>query len=54
MTHAALTMRELHNRESGAWFSKLSPALRTAILERARVRRLFDAESLALSSAACG
>jgi len=52
MTHAALTMEELHNLESGAWFSKLSTALRTAIVERARVRRLCDGESLALRGTA--
>jgi len=48
MTHAALTIGELHNPESGAWFSKLSTALRTAIVDRARVRRLCNAESLAV------
>ena len=47
MADPALTIEEIHNLESGAWFSKLSTALRSAILERARVRRLADGASLA-------
>ncbi len=47
MTHPTLTIEEVHNLESGAWFSKLSTALRAAILERARVRRLTDGAALA-------
>ncbi|MBX3637227.1 MAG: Crp/Fnr family transcriptional regulator [Rubrivivax sp.] len=41
------TIDELHNIESGPWFSKLSPALRSAILARATVRRLTDGDALA-------
>ena len=37
-----LTIDERSNIESGSWFSKLSPALRDAILARATVRRLKD------------
>ena len=47
MNMPVLTIDELHNIESGAWFSKLSQPLRHAILERARVRRLADGEGLA-------
>lgn len=47
MTHPTLTIEEVHNLEVGAWFSKLSTALRAAILERARVRRLADGATLA-------
>ena len=47
MTHPALTIEEAHNLDTGAWFSKLSSPLRTAILECARVRRLSDAATLA-------
>ncbi len=42
-----LTIEEQNNIEAGAWFSKLSPALRGAILSRALVRRLGDAAGLA-------
>jgi CRP-like cAMP-binding protein len=41
------TIEELQNIESGAWFSKLSVALRQAILSRATVRRLADGKALA-------
>ena len=41
------TIEELHNIESGAWFSKLSPQLRSAILSRSSLRRLGDGDSLA-------
>jgi CRP/FNR family transcriptional regulator, cyclic AMP receptor protein len=37
-----LTIEERSGIESGPWFSKLSPALRAAILARARVQRLAD------------
>jgi CRP/FNR family transcriptional regulator, cyclic AMP receptor protein len=47
MIHPSLTIEESLNLESGAWFSKLSKALRDGILERARVRRLADGASLA-------
>jgi CRP-like cAMP-binding protein len=47
MTHPTLTIEEFHNLESGAWFSKLSKALRDDILDRARVRRLADGATLA-------
>jgi CRP-like cAMP-binding protein len=42
MNTPALTIPERHNIESGSWFSRLSPALRQAILARAVVRRLAD------------
>jgi CRP-like cAMP-binding protein len=42
-----LTLDEHRNIEAGAWFSKLSPALRGAILSRAVVRRLADGAPLA-------
>lgn len=42
MNTPVLTIVERHNIESGPWFSKLSPALRNAILARAAVRRLPD------------
>jgi CRP-like cAMP-binding protein len=42
-----LTLEERENIESGAWFSKLSAALRAAILERCHVRRLKDGAALA-------
>ena len=41
------TIEELHNIESGAWFSKLSLQLKSAILSRTRLRRLGDGDSLA-------
>ena len=47
MNTPALTADELHNIESGAWFSKLSHALRGDILARAGVRRLADGGPLA-------
>jgi len=47
MNTPVLTLEEQQNIETGAWFSKLSPPLRSAILARARVRRLGDGESLA-------
>ena len=47
MITPALSTEELRNVESGAWFSKLSPELRGAILGRASVRRLADGKALA-------
>jgi CRP/FNR family transcriptional regulator, cyclic AMP receptor protein len=42
MSAPVLTAAERANIESGAWFSKLSQALREAILSRALVRRVPD------------
>ncbi len=42
-----LTIDELQNIETGAWFSKLSSPLKSAILSRALVRRLRDGDPLA-------
>ena len=47
MTSPVLTLDEQQNIESGAWFSKLSPALRAAILSRSVVRHLDDGAPLA-------
>jgi len=47
MNTPVLTIDELHNIEAGAWFSKLSQTLRSAILARAGVRRLADGDALA-------
>ncbi|MCY7315638.1 MAG: Crp/Fnr family transcriptional regulator [Rubrivivax sp.] len=52
MNTPVLTIEELHNIESGAWFSKLSPTLRSAILSRAVVRRLADGNPLAVRGSA--
>jgi CRP/FNR family cyclic AMP-dependent transcriptional regulator len=52
MSIPTLTAEELHNIESGAWFGKLSPALRSDILARARVRRLSDGDPLATRGSA--
>ncbi len=52
MTTPVLTIDELHNIESGAWFSKLSATLREAILARASVRRLGDGDPLATRGSA--
>ncbi|WP_298824866.1 Crp/Fnr family transcriptional regulator [uncultured Piscinibacter sp.] len=46
MNTPVLTIDERSNIESGSWFSKLSPALRQAILARATVRRLSDGATL--------
>src|SRR5512139_242192 len=46
MNTPILTIDERSNIESGSWFSKLSPALRQAILARATVRRLADGATL--------
>ncbi|MCU0968580.1 MAG: Crp/Fnr family transcriptional regulator [Rubrivivax sp.] len=47
MNTPALTIEERHHIDSGAWFSRLSPPLRHAILERSHVRRLPDGTALA-------
>ena len=47
MNTPVLTIDERHNIEAGAWFSKLSSALRNAIVSRATVRRLADGSPLA-------
>jgi CRP/FNR family transcriptional regulator, cyclic AMP receptor protein len=52
MNTPVLTISELQNIESGAWFSKLSPTLQQDILSRARVRRLADGHALATRGSA--
>ncbi|MDO8419453.1 MAG: Crp/Fnr family transcriptional regulator [Rubrivivax sp.] len=47
MNTPVLTIHELQNIEAGAWFSKLSQTLQSAILARAVVRRLSDGDALA-------
>ncbi|MCW5636364.1 MAG: Crp/Fnr family transcriptional regulator [Rubrivivax sp.] len=47
MPTPVLTIEERQNIEAGPWFSKLSLALRQAILSRAVVRRLADGAALA-------
>ncbi len=51
MNTPVLTIDERHNIEAGAWFSKLSQDLRTAILARAHLRRLADGAPLATRGA---
>jgi CRP-like cAMP-binding protein len=51
MHASVLTLDEQSNIETGSWFSKLSPALREAILERAVVRRLGDGAILSARGA---
>src|SRR5664279_6126641 len=51
MGAALLTIDEHSNIESGSWFSKLSPALREAILQRAVVRRVEDGAILSARGA---
>lgn len=46
MNTSVLTLEERSNIEAGPWFSKLSPALREAILARTTVRRLGDGAAL--------
>ena len=46
-----LTIDEQSNIESGSWFSRLSPALREAILARAVVRRVADGAILSARGA---
>lgn len=52
MTAPVLTIDEQHNIDAGAWFSKLSPTLQSAILARAHVRRLADGDALATRGSA--
>ena len=52
MNTPVLTISELHNIETGAWFSKLSLKLRSAILSRSVVRRLSDSNPLATRGSA--
>ncbi|EHR71547.1 cAMP-binding protein [Burkholderiales bacterium JOSHI_001] len=52
MNAPVLTIEEHQNIENGAWFSKLSLPLRTAILAAARVRRLADGAPLVARGAA--
>jgi CRP-like cAMP-binding protein len=47
MNASTLSVEERLNIDSGAWFAKLSPPLREAILARAIVRRLKDGAPLA-------
>jgi CRP/FNR family transcriptional regulator, cyclic AMP receptor protein len=44
---AALTIEEQHHIESGAWFSRLSPELRSDIMACAVIKRYADAAPLA-------
>jgi CRP-like cAMP-binding protein len=46
MGEPILTIEEQQNIENGAWFSKLSPPLRAAILACAKVRRLSDGAAM--------
>ncbi|HOM15142.1 MAG TPA: Crp/Fnr family transcriptional regulator [Rubrivivax sp.] len=48
MTASTLSAAERRNIDTGAWFSKLSQALRDDILAHAAVRRLKDGASLTL------
>lgn len=54
MNTPVLTIVERQNIDSGPWFSKLSPALRNAILARATVRRLPDGALLTSRGAPAG
>ncbi|HEX7438121.1 MAG TPA: Crp/Fnr family transcriptional regulator [Caldimonas sp.] len=51
MSSALLTIEERSHIDAGSWFSKLSPALRAAILARAVVRRLADGALLSARGA---
>ncbi len=51
MNNPVLTLEERSNIDSGSWFSKLSPALRSAIIARSTVRRLRDGALLATRGA---
>ncbi|HEX7438605.1 MAG TPA: Crp/Fnr family transcriptional regulator [Caldimonas sp.] len=51
MSSALLTIEERSHIDAGSWFSKLSPALRAAILARAVVRRLADGALLSTRGA---
>ena len=52
MTNPILTIFEQSNIDTGSWFSKLSHALRHAILSRAAVRRLPDGAMMSSRGAA--
>jgi CRP/FNR family transcriptional regulator, cyclic AMP receptor protein len=52
MPRPTLTLEESRNIDSGTWFASLSAALRDDILEHSVVRRLPDAEPLALRGSA--
>ena len=52
MNTPVLTIDELRNIETGAWFSKLSLKLKSAILSRTVVRRLSDGNPLATRGSA--
>jgi CRP/FNR family cyclic AMP-dependent transcriptional regulator len=47
----ALTLDEQHHIDAGPWFSKLSPALREAILSRSQARRHSDGAQLSIRGA---
>ncbi len=51
MSSALLTIAERSNIEAGSWFSRLTPPLRTAILERSVVRRIADGAVLSARGA---
>jgi CRP/FNR family cyclic AMP-dependent transcriptional regulator len=51
MNTLVLTIDERSNIESGSWFSKLSQALRQAILSRSTVRKLADGATLSARGA---
>ena len=51
MNASTLSVEERRNIDSGAWFSKLSQALREDILARANVRRLKDGAPLSTRGA---
>jgi CRP-like cAMP-binding protein len=51
MNSALLTIDERSNIDTGSWFSKLSPPLRSAILARAVVRRIADGAVLSARGA---
>ncbi|MBS0445031.1 MAG: Crp/Fnr family transcriptional regulator [Proteobacteria bacterium] len=51
MTTPVLTIAERQNIETGSWFSRLSPPLRSAILSRATVRRIADGAMLSARGA---
>jgi CRP/FNR family cyclic AMP-dependent transcriptional regulator len=52
MSMTPLKIAERHNIDNGRWFSKLSPALRQDVLQRASVRRLLDGELVAMRGSA--
>jgi CRP/FNR family transcriptional regulator, cyclic AMP receptor protein len=52
MPRPTLTLEESNNVESGTWFASLSAPLRADILDHSIVRRLPDAEPLALRGSA--